>query len=73
MDAKNSKLTVSINEAALMLGVSPRTIHNYIRTKQLSARKLGRRTVVPLRALELFAASDHPSARASEQPDEEKR
>jgi len=73
MDAKNSKLTVCINEAASMLGVSSRTIQNYIRTKQLPARKLGRRTVVPLRALELFAAEDHPSARAREEgPDEAK-
>lgn len=66
MDAKNSKLTVSINEAASMLGVSPRTIQNYIRAKQLPARKLGRRTVVPLRELELFVALDRPSARTSE-------
>ncbi len=44
-----------------MLSVSPRTIQNYIRAKMLPARKIGRRTVIPVRALELFLRTDQPS------------
>jgi excisionase family DNA binding protein len=55
------KLAVSVREAATMLSVSPRTIQNYIRAKVLSGRKIGRRTVIPVRALELFLRNDHAS------------
>jgi hypothetical protein len=44
-----------------MLSVSPRTIQNYIQAKILPARKIGRRTVVAVRALENFLRSDQPS------------
>jgi len=44
-----------------MLSVSPRTIQNYIRSKTLTARKIGRRTVIPVRVLEVFLRTDHPS------------
>lgn len=56
------KLAVDIREAAQMCSVSPRTIQNYIRAKQLPARKLGRRTVIEISALEKFLRTDHPSA-----------
>lgn len=56
-----NKLAVGIREAATMLSVSPRTIQNYVRTKALPGRKIGRRTVIPVRALELFVRSDHAS------------
>jgi excisionase family DNA binding protein len=55
------KLAVSVREAAHMLGVSPRTIQNYITIKLIPARKIGRRTVIPVRALENFLRIDHPS------------
>jgi excisionase family DNA binding protein len=55
------KIAVSVREAAAMLSVSPRTIQNYIRAKVLPGRKIGRRTVIPVRALELFVRSDHSS------------
>ena len=48
-------------EAAQMLSVSPRTIQNYIAAKLLPARKIGRRTVIPVRALEVFLRTDHAS------------
>src|ERR1700720_4543095 len=48
------KLAVSIREAAVMLSISPRSVQNYIRLKTLPARKIGRRTVMPVRALEAF-------------------
>lgn len=55
------KLAVDVRTAGQMLSVSPRTIQNYIAAKQLPARKIGRRTVVPVRALEIFLRSDHAS------------
>jgi excisionase family DNA binding protein len=58
----NLKLAVSTREAAQMLSVSPRTIQNYISAKLLQARKIGRRTVIPVRALEAFLRTDHESA-----------
>jgi len=42
-----------------MLSVSPRTIQNYIAAKLLPARKIGRRTVIPVRSLEAFLRTDH--------------
>jgi excisionase family DNA binding protein len=61
MIEKPERLAVCIREAALMLGVSPRTIQNYITAKVLPARKIGRRTVIPVRALEAFLRTDHAS------------
>jgi excisionase family DNA binding protein len=55
------KLAVSIREAAAMLSISPRSVQNYIRLKTLPARKIGRRTVIPVRALEAFLRTDHES------------
>jgi excisionase family DNA binding protein len=56
-----TKLAVGVREAAEMLSCSPRTIQNYIRQKTLPARKIGRRTVVLVRALENFLRVDHAS------------
>jgi excisionase family DNA binding protein len=55
------KLAVSVREAAAMLSISPRSVQNYIRLKTLPARKIGRRTVIPVRALEAFLRRDHES------------
>jgi excisionase family DNA binding protein len=61
MDSKNDKLAVDVREAAYRLSVSPRTIQNYVRAKMLPARKIGRRTVITVRALENFLRTDQPS------------
>ena len=55
------KLAVSVREAAAMLSVSPRSIQNYVTAKLLPARKIGRRTVISVRALENFLRKDQPS------------
>jgi excisionase family DNA binding protein len=55
------KLAVSVREAAAMLGISPRSIQNYIHAKRLPARKIGRRTVILVRALGNFLRTDQPS------------
>jgi excisionase family DNA binding protein len=61
MGTQTTKLAVDVREAAAMLSVSPRTIQNYIRAKMLLARKIGRRTVMPVRALEAFLRTDQAS------------
>jgi excisionase family DNA binding protein len=58
---QSATLAVDTREAARLLSVSPRTIQNYLRAKMLPARKIGRRTVIPVRALEVFLRTDHPS------------
>jgi excisionase family DNA binding protein len=55
------KLAVNVDEAAWMLGVSPRTVKLYIAAKQLPVRKIGRRTVIEVSSLEAFLRTDHPS------------
>jgi excisionase family DNA binding protein len=52
-------LAVSIKEAARRLGVCARTIHNLLRAKELASRKIGRRRVIPVAALENFLRHDH--------------
>lgn len=44
-----------------MLSISPRSVQNYVRMKILPARKIGRRRVISVRALENFLRSDQPS------------
>jgi excisionase family DNA binding protein len=61
MIENREKLAVDVRTASQMLSVSPRTIQNYISAKVLPARKIGRRTVIPVRALEAFLRSDHTS------------
>jgi excisionase family DNA binding protein len=52
-------LLVSKHEAAQLLGVCVRSIDNYIGTKQLPCRRLGRRVLIPFAALQQFAKRDH--------------
>ena len=61
METKTNRLAVSINEAAAILGISPRSVQKYIASKLLPARKIGRRTLVPLCGLEEFLRNDQPS------------
>lgn len=61
MDQQTEKLAVDIREAARLLSVSPRSIQNFVAAKILPARKIGRRTVIPVRALENFLRHDQPS------------
>ena len=52
------KLAVNAREAAEIIGVSLRTIQNYIRAKQLPARKIGRRTLIEVEELKEFIRAD---------------
>jgi hypothetical protein len=57
----NEKLAVNVRVAAAMLSISPRMIYLCIRAKHLPARKIGRRTVIRVRDLEIFLHADKPS------------
>jgi excisionase family DNA binding protein len=61
MESQRGKLAVGVREAAEMMSVSPRTIQNYIAAKLLPHRKIGRRTVIEVRALQAFLRADQPS------------
>lgn len=52
-------LAVGIAEAARRLGVCERTITNLLRNKELTSRKIGRRRVIPMTALQSFLRTDH--------------
>jgi hypothetical protein len=54
-------LAVSKRVAAAMVGLSTRSIENYIALKKLEARKIGRRTVILVASLEKFLRSDQAS------------
>jgi Helix-turn-helix domain len=65
MDRNNKErtpLAVSKRDAAAMLGISVRSVENYLAVKRLVARKIGRRTVVMVSSLQSFLRSDQPSA-----------
>ena len=52
-------MAVGVAEAARRLGVSPRTVATLLATGELSSRRIGRRRVIPVRALERFLNEDH--------------
>ncbi len=56
-------LAVNVREAARRLGVSPRTIATLIARGELASRKIGRRRVIPVEALEKFLRRDHLTQR----------
>lgn len=61
-DTPTQKILVSKREAAAALSVSVRTIENLIYVaKELPARKIGRRTLIPYASLMAFARRDHPT------------
>ena len=52
-------LACNVAEAARRLGISPRTVATLVARKELPSRKIGRRRVIPIRALEEFLRRDH--------------
>jgi len=60
-EQKALKLLLTKREASLALSLSIRTIENYIRLKELTSRKIGRRRLIPVASVEQFARRDHKS------------
>jgi excisionase family DNA binding protein len=57
MDGK--VLAVSMMETGRLIGVCERTVANLINAKELPSRKIGRRRLVPMSAIESFLRHDH--------------
>jgi excisionase family DNA binding protein len=62
------KLLYTKAEAAEMLSVSVRTIENLIGNKELAARRIGRRVLIPHQSLLQFIRADHETRRIAERP-----
>ena len=59
------RVTVSVDEAAAMLGISRTSAYEYIRTGHLPAIRMGRRLLIPLKAIDDLLdglVSDHTGA-----------
>jgi excisionase family DNA binding protein len=58
--ASDDKLLVGREEAAEMLSISCRALDYLIANKQLLARRIGTRVLIPVTELRNFSRSDHP-------------
>jgi excisionase family DNA binding protein len=56
-------LLFSIKGGAAKLGLGRRTVEYLIAAGELEVRRVGRRVLIPRKALEKFAMRDHPSPR----------
>ena len=54
MQHDETVLAVGMAEAARRLGLSPRTVATLVSRRQLASRKVGRRRIIPVVALEAF-------------------
>jgi len=59
MRRKVKVLAVGVAEAARRLGVSQRTVATLVARRELGSRKVGRRRIVPVSALETFMKRNH--------------
>jgi excisionase family DNA binding protein len=62
LEMEEQVLAVSVIEAARRLGISARTVATLVARNELRSRKIGRRRVIPVGALEQFLRRDHPSS-----------
>ena len=54
-------ILVDKRTAARLLSLSLRTVDNLIAQRELPVRRVGRRVLIPRKALENFARRDHPT------------
>ena len=66
-------LAVNIPEAARRLGLSARTVATLVSRGQLTSRKVGRRRIIPVIALEAFVRRDPTDSTLSGYTSEEDR
>jgi excisionase family DNA binding protein len=59
------QLAVNIAEAARRLGLSIRTVAALVSRRELASRKVGRRRIIPIAALEAFIRGYPQAVRAS--------
>jgi excisionase family DNA binding protein len=56
----HAKLLVSREQAAEILSISVRSVDYLLANRQLSFRRIGTRTLIPVAELQRFARMDHP-------------
>ena len=59
MHRDETVLAVGIVEAARRLGLSARTVATLVSRHELPSRRVGRRRIIPVAALEAFLRPDH--------------
>lgn len=64
MHRDETVLAVGMLEAARRLGLSARTIATLVSRHELPSRKVGRRRIIPVVALEAFMGRDHLNVRS---------
>lgn len=63
MHQEETVLAVGIAEAARRLGLSIRTVATLVARRELASRKVGRRRLIPVAALEAFVRGEPGSGR----------
>jgi excisionase family DNA binding protein len=63
MHRDETVLAVGLTEAARRLGLSTRTVATLVLSDELPSRKVGRRRIIPVVALEAFLRGDHRTGR----------
>jgi excisionase family DNA binding protein len=64
MQNNETVIAVGMVEAARRLGLSARTVATLVLRRELPSRKVGRRRIIPVAALEAFVRADSRTARA---------
>ena len=65
MEGQIERIAYTKAEAAMALGLSPRTIDNLIAAKELVARKIGRRVLIPANSLHALVRCDRRTVRTA--------
>ncbi len=65
MQRDETVLAVGIVEAARRLGLSARTVATLVLRHELPSRRVGRRRIIPVVALEAFVKSEHGPGRVT--------
>lgn len=60
------QLLYSVEQAAAVLGISPRLVWTFINSAELKTRRIGTRVLVPRKELEKFALHDHATPGSEE-------
>jgi excisionase family DNA binding protein len=58
--APEDRLLVGRSEAAQMLSISERAVDYLVANKQLRARRIGSRVLIPTSDLKRYSSADHP-------------
>jgi excisionase family DNA binding protein len=64
MQNNEAVIAVGMTEAARRLGLSARTVAMLVLRRELPSRKVGRRRIIPVAALEAFVRGDSGATRA---------